>query len=73
MANYVLFESQSDINTFWENSGLAEVNERRLINESFVNALPKVAKTPDNDSLPYSNDFIKNIANMASDYNNDRY
>lgn len=73
MAKYVLFESQYDINTFWENSGLAEVNERRLINESFVNTLPKVAKTPEVTSLPYSNDFIKNIADMASDYNNDRY
>ena len=73
MAKYVLFESQNDINTFWENSGLQESNERRLINESFVNTLPKVAVNESQTSLPYGRDFIENIASMASEYNNGRY
>ena len=73
MAKYVLFESQNDINTFWENSGLQESNERRLMNESFVNTLPKVAINESQSSLPYGRDFIENIASMASEYNNGRY
>jgi len=68
-AKYVLFENQYDINLFWENSGLQEVEERRLINESFVNNLPKVAAQPVETNLPYSADFIKMIGDMASEYN----
>ena len=73
MAKYVLFENQSDINTFWENSGLQESNERRLLNESFINTMPKVAVNESQTSLPYGKDFIENIASMASEYNNGRY
>lgn len=73
-AKYVLFENQYDINTFWENSGLAEANEQKLLNESFINNLPKVQAVNDNaNDLPYGNDFIQQIADMASEYNNRRY
>lgn len=73
-AKYVLFENQYDINNFWENSGLAEVNEQKLLNESFINNLPKVQTVNENaNDLPYGNDFIQQIADMASEYNNRRY
>lgn len=68
-AKYFVFESQHDINIFWENSGLVEQNARRVLNESFVNALPKVAPVEQKTSLPYGNDFIKQVAEMASEYN----
>lgn len=68
-ASYLLFENQYDINSFWENSGLASANERKLLNESFVNVLPKVAPADKETALPYSNEYIKQIADMASEYN----
>lgn len=68
-ASYLLFENQYDINSFWENSGLASANERKLLNESFVNVLPKVAPVDKESNLPYSNEYIKQIADMASEYN----
>ena len=68
-AKYFIFESQHDINIFWENSGLVEQNAQRVLNESFVNALPKVAPVEQKTSLPYGNDFIKQVAEMASEYN----
>ena len=68
-ASYLLFENQYDINSFWENSGLASANERKLLNESFVNVLPKVAPVDKESNLPYSNEYIKQIADMTSEYN----
>lgn len=70
-ASYLLFESQYDINSFWENSGLESANERKLLNESFVNVLPKVVAEEKKEvsNLPYSNEYIKQIADMASEYN----
>ena len=68
MADYILFENQYDVNVFWENSGLQEAEERRLVNESFVNTLPKVV-APVETNLPYSQDFINKITEMACEYN----
>lgn len=68
-AKYILFENQYDINVFWENSGLQEAEERRLVNESFVNNLPKVAAQPVETNLPYSAEFIKMITEQACEYN----
>ena len=68
MANYILFENQYDVNVFWENSGLQEVEERRLVNESFVNNLPKVVAQPVETNLPYSAEYIKMITEMACEY-----
>ena len=67
MADYILFENQYDVNVFWENSGLQEAEERRLVNESFVNTLPKVV-APVETNLPYSKDFIDKITEMACEY-----
>lgn len=69
-ASYLLFENQHDINSFWENSGLVGATERKLLNESFVNAMPKAI--PDerkSTNLPYSTEYIKQIADMSSEYN----
>ena len=67
MADYILFENQYDVNVFWENSGLQEAEERRLVNESFVNTLPKVV-APVETNLPYSQEFINKITEMACEY-----
>jgi hypothetical protein len=69
LANCVLFENQSDINTFWENSGLAEANERKLINESFIKNMPKVTPAEKQVDLGYSKEYIEMITEMASEYN----
>lgn len=68
-AKYFVFESRADVNTFWENSGLAEAQSARLMNESFVNSLPKIAPEPVQTGLPYSVDFINQVADMACEYN----
>ena len=69
-AKYFLFESQRDIDVFWENSGIDSYASRKLLNESFVNNLPKVAPAPKQSGLPYSSEYIKMIGDMASEYNN---
>ena len=56
-AEYVIFESQYDINTFWENSGLKNRQERKMLNESFVNNMPKVTLPAQKPELPYSTSF----------------
>jgi hypothetical protein len=41
------------------------------LNESFVNNIPKSVKPVEKQpNLPYSTEFIKQIGNMASEYNN---
>lgn len=62
-AEFMIFESQYDIDSFWEKSGLKDKEEQRILNESFVNSLPKVNKINESEELPYSADFIKNIGN----------
>lgn len=68
-ADYCLFESQSDINRFWENTGLANVAQRQQLNEQFISTLPKVQAAPVNESLPYGKDYIDAITQMACEYN----
>lgn len=68
-ASYLIFENQQDVNSFWENSGLQEAEERKLINESFVNTLPKVTEQRQEVNLPYSKAYIDQITAMACDYN----
>lgn len=69
-AQYILFESQSDINNFWRNTGLQERTERNLLNEQFVNNMPKVEPVNESQGLGYSMDFVKQITEMACAYNN---
>lgn len=69
-AQYILFENQCDVNNFWRNTGLQEKSERSLLNEQFINNMPKVESVNESDSLGYSMDFIKTITEMACAYNN---
>lgn len=60
-ADFMIFESQMDIDTFWKNSGLKSKEERRLLNESFINSVPKINNVVESNELPYSIEFINNI------------
>jgi hypothetical protein len=60
-ADFMIFESQMDVDTFWENSGLKTKQEQKILNESFVNSIPKINNNVESNELPYSQDFINNI------------
>lgn len=60
-ADFMIFESQMDVDTFWENSGLKTKQEQKILNESFVNSIPKINTNVESNELPYSQDFINNI------------
>lgn len=67
-ASFVLFENQHDVNVFWENTGLVSANGSRMLNEQFINAMPKVT-APAEPELPYGKDFINAVTEMATAYN----
>ena len=70
-ASYVLFENQNDINTFWYNCTILESEQRRLSNQDFINNVPKINESTNNDNgLPYSQEFIDRVKIMAMEYNN---
>lgn len=69
-AQYFLFENQRDVNSFWRNTGLQERAERNLLNEQFVNNLPRIETVNESENLGYSMDFIKTVTEMACAYNN---
>lgn len=60
-AEFMIFESQYDIDTFWEKSGLKDKEEQKMLNESFINSLPKITKVNESQELPYGEDFVKSI------------
>ncbi len=68
-ASFVLFENQYDVNRFWENTGIEESASRNILNENFMNTMPKIVAEPVKNELPYSADFIKTITEMACEYN----
>jgi hypothetical protein len=70
-ANYLLFESQRDINVFWENSGLEAKAENHRRNVEFTNSLPKINESaaPKNSGLPYGMNLINAVVEMANEYN----
>ena len=68
-ASFMLFENQYDVNNFWENTGLAYHESRNVLNENFINNMPKIVTEPEQNTLPYSNDFIKAVTEMACEYN----
>lgn len=67
-AKYIVFESQRDVDNFWENSGLVAQREAQLLNEAFVNNMPRIQEQVVNESLPYSSEFVNMIGDMASEY-----
>jgi hypothetical protein len=68
-ASFMLFENQYDVNNFWENTGLAYHESRNVLNENFINNMPKIVIEPEQNTLPYGNDFIKAVTEMACEYN----
>lgn len=70
-AEYLIFESQRDVNLFWENSGLETKAEANKRNKAFTDNLPKIneSATQNNANLPYSVNLINAVVEMASAYN----
>lgn len=69
-AEYFIFESQTDVNIFWENSNLQAAAQNNIINESFIKNMPKFDNSVNESAqLPYSADFIQAVADMACEYN----
>lgn len=68
-ASFMLFENQYDVNNFWENTGIAYNESRNVLNENFVKNMPKIVTEPEQNTLPYGNDFIKVVTEMACEYN----
>lgn len=62
-AEFMIFESQLDVDTFWEKSGLKDKEEQRMLNEAYLNSLPKVNKVVESETLPYGKEFIESIGN----------
>ena len=62
-AEFMIFESQLDVDTFWEKSGLKDKEEKRMLNEAYLNSLPKVNKVVESETLPYGKEFIESIGN----------
>lgn len=67
-ASFIVFESQHDVNVFWENTGLVSSAGSKMLNEQFVATMPKIVEPVSND-LPYGKDFIDTVAAMAASYN----
>lgn len=63
-ADYLVFESQYDIDEFWKNSNLKAKSEYQKLNESLNKLAPNIDMTPKNE-LPYSQDFINEIMNRT--------
>ena len=48
-----------------------ESEERRIANEKFINAMPQLNESKDeNNGLPYSKEFIQWVTDAACEYNN---
>ena len=66
-AQYVLFENQDDVDSFWENSGiLSRMNN--IITESYVRNVPVVRGQDSVEQLPYSSKIIDMVAESADDF-----
>lgn len=63
-AEYLIFESQYDIDMFWKNSNLKAKSEYQKLNESLDRIMPKIDMTPKNE-LPYGQDFVNEIMNQT--------
>ncbi len=63
-ASYLIFESQYDIDEFWNNSQLKEKSEYQKLNESLSKMMPQVTERYTSE-LPYSSEFITEITNQT--------
>ena len=62
-ANYLIFESQYDVDVFWANSRLKEKAEMHKLNESLRSITPVARKTE--STLPYDSKFVEEITRQA--------
>lgn len=69
IANFMVFESQMDIDTFWEKSGLKDEEEKKILNEKFLNSIPIFNKINESEELPYSKDFIESVGRHLENLN----
>ena len=67
-ASFMIFESQRDIDNFWENCGIMRVYENKRLNESFIANMPKIVRE-EPKGLGYSMKFIEQITDLACEYN----
>lgn len=63
-ADYLIFESQYDVDIFWQNSNLKAKSEYQKLNESLNRMTPNIDFAPKNE-LPYGTDFINEIMNQT--------
>ena len=63
-AEYLIFESQYDVDVFWQNSNLKAKSEYQKLNESLNKMMPKIDIAEKNE-LPYGQDFINEIMNQT--------
>lgn len=63
-ADYLIFESQYDVDMFWQNSNLKAKSEYQKLNESLNRMTPNIDFAPKNE-LPYGTDFINEIMNQT--------
>ena len=70
-AEYLVFESQRDVNLFWENSGLETRTETMKRHKASTHHLPTPTQSanPNNTTLPYGMNLINAVVEMASAYN----
>ena len=65
-AKYLNFYTQSDIDSFWEHSNLREETRNRLIQEAYIDSIPKITKRPEDEELPYSMDAVRKMLNLMN-------
>ena len=62
-ASYLIFESQYDVDMFWQNSNLKKNSELRKLNESFNKIAPGNGDSI--NGLPYGQDFVNEITKQT--------
>lgn len=62
-AKYLNFNTQADIDSFWNNSDLKSMGERQMMYESFMNSTPNIIAPRVSNDLPYSmENIMKQVA-----------
>ena len=62
-AKFLNFNTQADIDSFWNNSDLKSMGERQMMYESFMNSTPNIIAPRVSNDLPYSmENVMKHVA-----------
>lgn len=51
-AKFLVFNTKSDVYTFWENSGLKSRQEKKMLNEAYIAAVPNIVHEEPKDNYP---------------------